>query len=381
MLWSFHTCFAVGRESFWAKVIDVLPVRLQSRLANRVTNDVPASIIKNHIFLEFAWQARQANSGPGQLLMHWRNERFQLQISDAELATADVVIGFDTSSWLVHQRCRSIGSRSVMVQSTIHPDEALRINRKLALEYPEWAVTYERRDSIVRAAEEIEFSVSAEIICSSNFTRQTLLENGVSCQKIHVIPHGVDIASFSPAVAREEKIFRFVFVGSITVQKGVPLLLEAWRRLAPLGAELWLIGPLSPAAKELLPTLPGLRVFGQVPSADVPKILQQCDVFVFPSFFEGFGLVILQAMACSLPVITTTSTAGPDLISTPGDGGWIIPTGELEPLMASMEYCLARRADMPEIGRRARAIAESYSWLEYGRNWSRFLHEWLEGRN
>ena len=155
----------------------------------------------------------------------------------------------------------------------------------------------------------------------------------------------------------------------------MPLLLNAWQRLAPAQAELWLLGPVSAKVRSLLPELPGLRVLGEVPGARVPGILQQCDVFVFPSYFEGFGLVILQAMACGLPVITTTATAGPDLIRVPGSGGWVIPTGNEDCLVEAMAHCLANRDDMRVVGKIGRSIAERYSWQVYGQRWMPILDE------
>lgn len=258
----------------------------------------------------------------------------------------------------------------VMVQTTIHPDVSQALNKELVAVYPNWGATFQAREPIVRRAEEIEFKEAAKIVCSSSYARKTLVENGVPPDKIHIIPLGVDLETFTPAQERGVRPFRFIYVGNISVQKGVPLLLEAWRRLAPSNAELWLVGSISRRATRLIPHLPGLRILGRVPGADIPYLMRQCDVFVFPSYFEGFGLVLLQAMACGLPVITTANTAGPDLIAAEGKGGWIVPAGQMEPLAAAMAHCLAESTDIPAIGREARAIAEGFSWLDYGNNWS-----------
>jgi len=76
----------------------------------------------------------------------------------------------------------------------------------------------------------------------------------------------------------------------------------------------------------LIPTLPGLRVIGRVPHRELPGMLCQCDVLVLPSYFEGFGAVLLEAMAAGLPIIATDSTAAPDLIAN-GVEGYVIPRG------------------------------------------------------
>jgi alpha-maltose-1-phosphate synthase len=97
-------------------------------------------------------------------------------------------------------------------------------------------------------------------------------------------------------------------------------------------------------------------------------------VLVFPSYFEGFGLVLLEAMACGLPVITTTATAGPDIVSA-GEDGWIIESGDLGALEEKMTYCLEYPEIVRQMGLQARATAERYSWSAYGDRWMTILAE------
>jgi glycosyltransferase involved in cell wall biosynthesis len=102
--------------------------------------------------------------------------------------------------------------------------------------------------------------------------------------------------------------------------------------------------------------------------------MQQCDVFVLPSYFEGFGLVLLEAMASGLPIITTTATAGPDIL-TEGTDGWNIEPGDLASLVERMNYCLEHPAEVREMGRQARATAQRFTWSAYGERWMRILAE------
>ena len=371
-----HTGFAAGAGGGWERVIRRFPLGLRRFVSNRMAGGVLARFVHLQVGLELASQVRLRRAGgDGQGVLHWRNERFQRAVPERALAEADVVIGFDTSSWILAQRCRALGKPLVMVQTIGHPDAMAKIAEQLAAQFPEWEPTWERRLPPVREAEQIEHDATTLIVGSSRFTRQTLIDHGVAADKICVLPHGVDCARYTVAGERGNRPFRFVFVGSVSGRKGVPLLLEAWRRLRPAGAELWVVGPIASAVRKLVPELPGLRLWGEVPGVEVPGILQQCDVMVFPSYFEGFGLVILQAMACGLPVITTAATAGPDLIPTPGAGGWIVPTGDLQRLTEAMEHCLAHQEEMPAVGKIARASAERFNWQVYGRNWLPVLAE------
>jgi len=163
-------------------------------------------------------------------------------------------------------------------------------------------------------------------------------------------------------------------VGSILARKGVPLLLAAWEKLRLKNAELWLLGHVTPKVRKLIPNLPGLRVLGRRPRTELIEVLRSCDVFVLPSYFEGFGLVLLEALACGLPVITTTATAGPDIIAR-GNDGWVIEPGNLKALTEAMEFCVANRDRIAQMGVNARQTAERFSWDAYGDRWSEILRE------
>gem|GEM_PF-428952 len=369
LLAELHTGFAIPADGWLDFAYSDVPAPVRRWLANRRMAEVPCELVHLQPVKEGLAVAGLNCGLDEQRVLHWRNAAFQRAVPTAALARADVVIGFDTSSWILARRCQELGRPFIMVQTIGHPDAMAEVAADCTAQFPKWDAVWHPRRPEVRAAEQKEHDSATLIVGSSGFTRRTLVAHGVPEGKIHVLPHGVDCRRFTPGEPRGARPFRFVFVGAFSGRKGAPLLLEAWRRLQPTGAELWLVGPVPSAVRRRLAAVPGLRVWGEVPNTEVPDLLRQCDTMVFPSYFEGFGLVILQAMACGLPVITTTATAGPDLIPAPGEGGWVIPVGDGERLQQTMEHCLAHQDDMPGVGRCARAIAERHSWQAYGRNW------------
>ena len=89
------------------------------------------------------------------------------------------------------------------------------------------------------------------------------------------------------------------------------------------------------------------------------------DVFVFPSLFEGFGLVLLEAMAMGLPIITTTHTAGPDLIEE-GREGFIVPIRDANAIAEKLTRLHEDRSLRDEMSASARRRAKEFTWEDYG---------------
>jgi glycosyltransferase involved in cell wall biosynthesis len=89
------------------------------------------------------------------------------------------------------------------------------------------------------------------------------------------------------------------------------------------------------------------------------------DVFLFPSLFEGFGLVLLEAMAMGLPIITTAHTAGPDLIDD-GSEGFIVPIRSSEAIAAKLDLLAREPERVQAMSEAAKQRAASFTWETYG---------------
>ena len=122
----------------------------------------------------------------------------------------------------------------------------------------------------------------------------------------------------------------------------------------------------------LIPDLPGLYVKGKYAFEDLPELLRQCDVLVFPSLSEGFGLVLLEALASGMPIITTENSAAPDLI-TNGREGFLLPAGDAETLREALESFTQQTVDIDAMSVAARKCAQSFTWDRYGERWASIL--------
>jgi glycosyltransferase involved in cell wall biosynthesis len=308
----------------------------------------------------------------GETVIHERNRRFQESIPEAALRACSAVIGFDTSSWVLAERTTRLGKPFWLDRTIAHPAASAPGLAELRRQFPAWAEPAGPRPAVA-AAEAREHELAHRIVVGSSFARDTLVRHGVAESKITVNPYGVDWDRFAgtprpPAAGRQP---RFLFVGSLLGRKGVPYLLEAWRRLGPVGAELWLAGS-GHVEKSLERELPGLKLLGRVPHAEVPALFAASDVFVLPSLLEGFSLTVLEALASGLPVIATPNTGAAEALRDPALGR-LVTAGSVDELEAALRHYLANPPDHAAIRRIAAPLAGVFSWTAYGDRWARLL--------
>lgn len=212
-----------------------------------------------------------------------------------------------------------------------------------------------------------EVKLADHIFVASSFTKRSLLSIGIAESAITVIPYGSPIDYFHPK-PKPDDTFRALFVGRVGPRKGVHYLLQAWKSLNLINAELLMVG-----VNEFPDTVAingaNYRHIPSVPHYTLNQYYSSASVFVFPSLVEGFGLVLLEAMACGIPIITTPNTAGPDII-TDGVEGFIIPIRDVDALKAKLEWCYQNPKILKEMGKAARQKAEQLTWTRYRKSLS-----------
>jgi glycosyltransferase involved in cell wall biosynthesis len=217
------------------------------------------------------------------------------------------------------------------------------------------------------------------LLAPSQATRALLLRAGVPDERIVVLPYGADADTFRPPLGRPEGRFRAVYVGHVTFRKGVAYLLEAWSRLGLAGAELLVVGNPDPAGRALLERYPGVcRALRNVPHRELPALLDSCDVFVCPSLAEGSPLVVYEAMAAGLPVITTESAQA---VVRDGIDGLVVPIRDVDALARAIAFLHANRGERLRMGREARLrIQNGFTWRHYRVRLAGIYRHLLEGR-
>ena len=211
-----------------------------------------------------------------------------------------------------------------------------------------------------------------KVICISDMVRQDVQRfYNVPDSKVTTIYNGIDLVAFSPYCVINRQELRqklgipqdalvYVFVGSGFKRKG----LETAIRALPPEAHLIVVGKDKEtalfqkiAAETGANTEQSQRVHFVGPQKDVRPYYGAADAFVFPTIYEPFGSVVLEAMACGLPAITTDRCGASEII-TQGVDGFVLPTGDIEAFAACMRQNTA--LDWGKRRAAARATAERY---------------------
>jgi glycosyltransferase involved in cell wall biosynthesis len=202
------------------------------------------------------------------------------------------------------------------------------------------------------------------VVAISDFARSQLLKllPATEWDKVRVVRCGVDIDSFpvSQATGAADEL-RVLYVGTLIERKGQPVLLEAFARLVAGGvaARLTLVGQ-GPRRAELERMAQDLGVADTVTftgGLDHDRVREEytrTDVFCLPSFAEGLPVVLMEAMASGLPVVSTRIAGIPELVED-GEHGFLVRPGRADDL----EQALARLAAEPELRRRMGALAQA----------------------
>lgn len=165
-----------------------------------------------------------------------------------------------------------------------------------------------------------EFECARRVVVASELAKQTLVAEGVSSAKIRVAPLGVDLARFRPYPGADNgrRVLRILHAGPLTFTKGVHRLIRAFRQSRLANAELWLVGRFDNDLAEnwLRRQAHGsnVRFLPPVPQRDLPRLFSSVDAFVLASLGDGFGLTVLQAMACDLPIVLSRKAGCAELL-------------------------------------------------------------------
>lgn len=280
------------------------------------------------------------------------------------------IYGYEDGSLATFTEAKKLGIKCIYDLPIGYYKSALLLMKNEFDDNPDWSSTLTGfNDSPEKLKKkDQELSIADAIFVASSFTKKTLKNYSGNLKEIKVIPYGFPEVNFKklykPLEGRKLKV---LFVGGLSQRKGLSYLFDAVEGLQNK-LELTVVG--HKVVSDCTALNKALERHHWMPSLShdqVLKCMREHDVLVFPSLFEGFGLVITEAMSQGVPVITTDRTAGPDLIKH-GEDGWIISPSSSIAIKEVLLTILEKPELLEQFGLASQAKAKSRPWSVYGQD-------------
>jgi glycosyltransferase involved in cell wall biosynthesis len=229
-----------------------------------------------------------------------------------------------------------------------------------------------------RERDKARYKTAARVIAISQATRRDLIEQlDISPERIDVVHHGLDHARFKPHAAGDESTLLredlgiaepyLLYLGAGDVRKNLPLLVRAYARSGVArDVSLIVAGPLSKRQREQLRSqaeqsgvAERVRLLGYTDEKYIAPLYRHCQGHVFPSSYEGFGLTVLEAMACGAPTLTTAFSS---LGEVAGDAALTLKELSEESMAHELQRLVSDRELRAELRRRGLLHVQAFTW-------------------
>ncbi len=347
------------------------PSLVQEKLRRRAC-PIPRDKVSTFPWIELLWRLTKVFLAP-----KWQGVSlyYSLMLFDswaAQRVAADaprIVVGFENSSSALFREAKRIGAVCVLDAASVHFNYQAKARNAAA------GLLQSKID--LRKAEEI--SLADRILVLSAFAKQTYIEAGIPSEKLVTIVLGADIELFSQKPSRvSTSSFNYLFVGNLTREKGVDLLLAAFESIDVPGKTLTLVGAKYGRLPDSINRSRNVRWAGYLSPEALRDEYQRADVFVLPSRLDGFGMVVAEAMATGTPVIVSSAVGAKDLVRD-GETGWVFESESVAALKGAMERSYRDRGRLEQMGIQARAtVVSDYTWEAYRRRIGAFYADLLK---
>jgi glycosyltransferase involved in cell wall biosynthesis len=244
------------------------------------------------------------------------------------------------------------------------PNQVLTLHDLSPLQHPEWfkpAYAAWYRLFLPRLVRRVR-----RIITPSEYVRQAVISSfQLPGERVVVVPGGVDTSRFRKAAPPESNAWgRYIlFVGTLEPRKNLATLLAAWKQIEKFHADVCLVlaggeGRVF-SSVHFAQDIPRVKFTGYAAEEALPGLYAGAEVFVLPSFDEGFGLPVLEAMACETPVVVSRCGALPEVA---GNAGLFIDPHQAEDLAGALNNCLSDANLRRALAEGGLQQAQRFSW-------------------
>jgi glycosyltransferase involved in cell wall biosynthesis len=221
-----------------------------------------------------------------------------------------------------------------------------------------------------------ECTLADRIVVNSSWSRDALVSEGIPADKIRVVPlayerpsGNLDFRRRYPTSFDRARPLRVLFLGQVNLRKGIAPILDAARLLRDEPVEFTFVGPIQISIPSDLLNGTRARWLGPAPRKSTDEFYRNADVFLFPTFSDGFGLTQLEAQAWKLPVIATAFCGE---VVQHGRNGWVLP--QITPLsIATILREFLQDPSRLQAASDRSELDESFDLVNIGRQWLRVL--------
>lgn len=246
----------------------------------------------------------------------------------------DCVAAFGGQALHTFRAAQRLGAKRLeVIAANSHVDNANRLYQQAVSRHPiekPWLNEAQRKKTLE------EYAMADIIWIASQYSIETFLREGVSESKLRRIDYPVDpryTPAADPSLKPDDGIFRIVYVGALTVPKGIPLLIEAFDRFRQVPAELILVGgtttrPMWNYVQAAIARDPRIKM---APGDPLPHF-RRADVCVHPSWEDNLAYAACEALAAGVYTILTRDTGAREYV-VEGQNGSVIPTGDVDAIV------------------------------------------------
>jgi glycosyltransferase involved in cell wall biosynthesis len=316
-------------------------------------------------YMAFPWK----NSLPHAFVREWENLS-AITFGDyvaRNLPECDLYVGLSGSALPAGKKAHERGAKFICDRGSSHIRAQDYLLRE---EYALWNIPFVCIDPRTIAREESEYEEADCITVPSTFVYRTFVEQGVSANKLRLLSYGVNLSRFQPVDKPDSKRFDILFVGGMSLRKGVQYLVQAYQKIKHPAKSLTFVGSPSAGLIEALTTR-GLWpedaiVLGHMPQTELKKVMSRSHVLVLPSLEEGLAMVMAQAMACACPVVASNHTGAEDLM-TDGVEGFIVPVRDVSALTDQLQQLADEPILRDSMSEKAlQKVQDLGGWSDYG---------------
>jgi len=336
----------------------------------------------------FEWLERAAARAGSVRFANWLdrtgNRRFSLAL-EKEIGSARpfALWGFSGSSLEAFQTAGGAGRFKILDRTIGDWRRYNELMIPLHETHAEWFLDRDVKvPDLVIERDDAEYAAADVIVCGSQACADTILDHSPVKEldhKLQVLPYCFDPALFdglpqSAPVDRAGPV-RFLFVGQAGVRKGIHHVLEAIAQLPRAEAELTMVGPLSFPREIFTRYQDRVTYLPTVARADIPAIMARHDVLVYPSYFEGSALSLIEGLASGLALIQTPEAGN----GVTAETGILLDRPDTGLTLAAMRALIDDRDRLDHYRASAPVEAQNYTFARYRENIAALLVRELPG--